>query len=182
MLGVLRVNYLIDCGIKLNWDDSLLNNEKYFVVYKLAENEEEISVLYQEYAKRFPDYQSFWLGLANDEKEHAGWIRSLYEKTDESTLVLNLKNFNKDAIQTYLNYLQRELVKAKQGEATLLGAFTTTLYIEESLIESKFYDVFETNNFEVQQILNDLTTSMKLHLTKAKEAFNNYKGKSSRNK
>jgi len=145
------------------------------ILHRLAENEEAIGVLYQEYAKRFPDYESFWVGLASEEKEHASWIRRLYSTAAESALFFNQKRFNKEAIQTYLNYLQRELVKVKQGETTLINALSVTLYIEESLIERKYFDVFETDSVELKHVLLNLAASTRIHLDRAREALSNYK-------
>ena len=72
-------------------------NEQPSILHRLAENEEAIGILYQEYAKRFPDYESFWVGLASEEKEHASWIRRLYSTAAESALFFNPKRFNKEA-------------------------------------------------------------------------------------
>ena len=153
----------------------MVTDEQPDILHRLAENEEAIGVLYHEYAERFPEYDSFWYGLAGEEKEHANWIRRLCSTAVERGLFINQARFNKEALQTYINYLQHELAKAKQGETTLLNGLSVTLYIEESLIERKYFDVFETDSAELKHVLRKLAASTRTHLDKTRETFNLYK-------
>jgi rubrerythrin len=141
----------------------------------LAENEEAIGVLYREYASRFPDYDSFWLGLSADEKEHAGWIRMLSSTIDQGGLFVNQSRFSEQAILSYLDYLQRELAKVRQGDTTLLNALAITLYIEESLIEKKYFEVFESDAPRLKQVLENLAAATRNHIERARQALDSYK-------
>ena len=105
------------------------------LIQKLAENEEALSLLYEEYAKTFSSHRDLWSKLAHEEKEHANWIRELYSNREDNALVINGDRFNRQAIQTFLNYMQRELEIVKKGKAILINALSVALYIEESLIE-----------------------------------------------
>lgn len=145
------------------------------ILNRLAENEETIGILYQQYAKRFPDYDGFWSGLACEEKEHVGWIRALCSTASESGLFIDRGRFNEEAVQTYVNYLGRELAKVKQGETTLLNALAATLYIEESLIERKYFDVFETDAPALKHVLLRLAAATRAHVGKARETLDNYR-------
>lgn len=145
------------------------------ILSRLAENEEAIGVLYQEYAKRYPDYSSFWSGLAHEEEEHACWIRALCSIASETGLVIKQGRFNEAALQTYCNYLGRELANVKQGDTTLLNALAATLYIEESMIERKYFDVFEADAPELKRVLLRLAEATEVHVDRARETLENYR-------
>ncbi|MBE0430857.1 MAG: DUF2202 domain-containing protein [Dehalococcoidia bacterium] len=149
------------------------------MLLRLAENEEAIAALYQEYAGRFPEYDSFWRGLAHDEEEHAGWIRVLGSTDAPDEVFVDRTRFNEQAIQTYLDYLRRELAKVQQGETTLLNALAVTLYIEESLIERKYFEVFDTDAPRLKQVLQNLAAATRTHVEKARETLDSYKRMSS---
>lgn len=141
----------------------------------LAENEEAIEVLYRGYASRFPEYDSFWHGLADEEKEHAGWIRALCASMHDGELLIRPGRFNGRAILTYLEYLRREVAKVRQGEITLLNALVVTLYIEESLLERRYFEVFETDAPQLRRVLQNLAASTRTHVDKARRVLDSYR-------
>lgn len=149
------------------------------MLMRLAENEEAIAALYQEYASRFPEYDSFWHDLADDEKEHAGWITVLGTTDAQGAVFVDRTRFNEQAIETYLEYLRRELAKIRQGETTLLNALAVTLYIEESLIERKYFDVFDSDAPRLKQVLQNLAAATRTHIEKARQTLDSYKRMSS---
>lgn len=152
-----------------------MGKERHDVLRRLAENEEAIGILYREYASRYPEYDSFWLGLSADEKEHAGWIQILIATIDQGELFINQSRFNEQAILSYLGYLQREQAKLRQGDTTLLNALAVTLYIEESLIERKYFEVFQSDAPKLKQVLENLAAATRTHIEKARQALDSYK-------
>ncbi len=81
------------------------------VIEMLARNEEALSRLYRAYADKFPDYKDFWSDLADEEIEHSNWLRGLSPKIQEDSIYFNEGRFKPGAIQTFLNYLERELAE-----------------------------------------------------------------------
>jgi len=142
---------------------------------RLAQNEEAIGTLYREYAERFPDYHGFWSGLASEEGEHACWIRDLCSTASETGLLIKQGRFNEEAVKTYLNYLGRELDKVRQGETTVLNALAATLYIEESMIEKKYFDVFESDAPQLKHVLLRLEEATRVHVDRARETLDNHR-------
>ena len=71
--------------------------------------------------------------------------------------------------------MRHELAKVKQGETPLLNALQLTLYIEENLIEMKYFDVFETGAPALKHVLVNLAASTRTHVGKARETLGNYK-------
>jgi hypothetical protein len=100
----------------------------------LAANEELISNLYMSYADRFPEFKDFWQGLASDEIKHAKWLRTIDAQHARGKIEVDAKRFNKEAIKTYHQCLNKEISNVSDS-IPLKVALTTSLYIEKSLIE-----------------------------------------------
>lgn len=135
----------------------------------LAENERLVADLYQAYAKLFPDYRDFFSGLAKDELQHASWIERLSEEAEKGSVTVDLNRFKKETLAIYRDYLSQEIRNAGGKGAALANALGTTLYIETSLIEMRFLQIFQAEKPEPKKILAALEASMKEHLAKAKK-------------
>jgi hypothetical protein len=145
-----------------------LNEKQLDVLSKMAANEEMVGRLYRAYAGRFPKYNALWSGLAEEETK-------LISMVDSDSLFFKDGRFNKNAIKTFNNYLERETVKAVRLETPLIEALSTTLYIEDSLIEKKYFDVFETDSLASKQLLAKLSEDTRTHASKIREVLNKVK-------
>jgi len=79
------------------------------------------------------------------------------------------------AIQTFIEYLERELTKAREQEMLLINALSTALYIEEALLERKFFVVFETDVLELKRVLLDLAAAVENHVQRVREAWSKHR-------
>ena len=147
-------------------------NNQMHVVDSLINNEVNVGKLYRAYAERFREYCSFWADLASEEVKHASWIRKLALKVADGTVIINDKRFNASAIKTFSNYLERELIKVNKDDIPLINALSTALYIEESLIEQKYFEVFDGDSIEFKKTMIDLANGTKDHRSKIKELLN----------
>ena len=145
------------------------------VIEMLARNEEAISRLYTAYADKFPDYKNFWSDLADEEIEHSSWLRGLFPQFQEDSIYFNEGRFKPGAIQTFLNYLERELAKAREQEMLLINALSTALYIEEALIERKFFEVIEGDSAEVKHVLLDLDVATLNHIDRVRKVWSKHR-------
>ena len=125
----------------------------------LAKNEESIGRLYQVYAERFPEYAEFWASLAVEETQHSNWIHELVEKAHEGSAYVVTGRFKEQAIETFLGYLEREIAKAKATTIPLIESLSTALYIEKSIIERKYFEVFDSDQTELTHLLGDLRSA-----------------------
>jgi rubrerythrin len=155
----------------------LLNQDKKAsnLVEKLASNEEFVARLYKGYANAFPVLREFWISLAAEEMKHASWIRNLGVKSETRRIFVEEGRFNTVAIQTFMNYLDKELARLNEQEIPLIEALSITLYIEQSLIESKSFEVFKTDSAELKHTLTKLRDDTLAHRNKAKEELETYK-------
>lgn len=145
------------------------------IIAKLSALEESIGRLYGAYANSFPDYNEFWTNLASDERQHAAWIGRLYSLIDNNSITFSKGRFKLAAIQTFLKYLDDELIKAKAKNLSLMNALSITLYIEESLIELKYFEMVEGDTPELKRIFRDLASATQMHVAKVREVLNRYK-------
>ncbi len=151
------------------------NKKAIIVLDKLAANEQSIAKLYKRYADAFPELREFWASLANEEVGHASCIRSLGERIGTLSLYMDESRFNATAIQTFTDYLGRELSRLNEKEVPLIEALSITLYIEESLIESRFFEVFEADSAKLKHTLTKLRDETLAHRDKAKGTLEKYK-------
>ena len=135
----------------------------------LAENEEHIARLYRLYSEKLPKFKDFWSQLADEEIEHASWIRDFASGVKEDTLQINEKRFPRSALQTYKEYLDGSIEKATRKGVDTMSAFTTALYIEESLIELKFFEVIDSGSEDFDKVLLRLKKATAEHNNRIKE-------------
>lgn len=145
------------------------------IIDRLAANEESIARLYRGYADAFPDLREFWSSLASEEVGHASCMRSLGRQIGAPSLFMDENRFTATAIQTFAGYLDRELSRLKEGEIPLIEALSITLYIEESLIESRFFELFRADSAELQYTLAKLRDETLAHRNRAKETLEKHK-------
>jgi hypothetical protein len=137
----------------------------------LAQNEETLSRLYQVYASRFSEYKEFWMELAGEEKNHAAWIRTFGQRASEGLGLIKRKRFKAAAIKSFLNHTEKEIENAKAPEYQSINALSVAHYIEESLIERRYFEVFESDSAELKKLLQDLDEATRTHAAKIKMAW-----------
>jgi rubrerythrin len=150
------------------------------VIEAMAKNEEAVSRLYQAYADKFPVQKAFWSGLAADETSHAGWLRGLLAKMKEGALSMNRDRFKIQPVRGFAAYLERELVSAREPGMSPVNAVSVALYVEESLIEQRYFEVFASDAPELKRVLTDLATATNAHLEKVREEWGNQRLSTSR--
>ena len=151
------------------------NKKASIILDKLVSNEESIAKLYRKYAAAFPILREFWSSLASEEINHASSIRNLGRQIGTLQVFMDEGRFNAIAIQTFTDYVDRELSRLNKQEITLIEALSITFYIEQSLIESKFFEVFKTDSAELQGTLTKLRDETLAHRNRAKETLEKYK-------
>ena len=138
------------------------------VVEAMARNEEAISRLYQAYADRFPAQKDFWSGLAAEETTHAGWIRGLLARMKEGALSINKDRFKLPPVRAFTTYLEREMASAREPGLSPINAHSVALYVEESIIEQRYFEAAAADTPEMKRVLADLAGSTRAHLDRVR--------------
>jgi hypothetical protein len=107
--------------------------------------------------------KDFWLKIVEDEKSHAAWIETLFDKMHAGLASFLEHRFPADAIQKNIEYLCEEKAKVGQGEMSALYALETAVHIERGMIEHKFFEIFKNDSLELRAVLAALELGTEQH-------------------
>lgn len=148
-------------------------NEEYIeVLYRLEQHEKLIGELYEAYANIFTELTDLWNLLSKEEHQHATWIKELdLQASSDSRLFINSHRFKIEAINTSLEYIQKEIERVNRSSISIVEALSISFYIEQSLIESKLFEVFETDSVELKHLLLKLYNETINHRNRVREVL-----------
>ena len=141
----------------------------------MANIEEMISGHYTSYAAQFEDYRDFWLNLAAEELVHAQWIRDLYAHSRQGQVLFNEKRFNKESLKEMQGRLGEMLVTLRAQTKTMKDALSSSVNIENFILEKDCFEIFETDIPELKALLGRLEKETLGHRNKMKEMLIDYK-------
>lgn len=129
----------------------------------LARHEEAIADLYDTYARKFPEFKSFWQDLSAEETQHASWIRQLIWRIEDGSGHINKAKFQAEAIDSSLDYIAELSNQAEKTDFAVKNAFTLALNIEEAMLEKKYFEAFEGDSPQIKQLLLRLAEATQNH-------------------
>ncbi len=141
------------------------------IMRMLAENEAAISRLYRAYAERFPSHGNLWLALADEEKSHANWLQKLSLEVEVGMTRINEGRFKPRPIEIMREYIEDQLMRAREEGLTLMDALSTALDIELGLLERDYFRIFETDSPTVKYSLMNLEGATEEHIKQVREAW-----------
>lgn len=133
------------------------------IIEALAKNEEVLCELYELYGKKLPRYKQFWLQLSLEEMGHAAWIHKLRDKVKDGSAYFTEGRFNIEAIQSYSMGVKKEIAEISFKQPLLISAMSNTYYFEMSLLERKYFEIFEGDSAELKHLLMNLADATKNH-------------------
>lgn len=147
-------------------------DEQIKILELMAQNEAAVAQLYAHYAQHFPQLNDFWTKLSKEEVEHAKIIRGLIPHVQQKTVFFNQDRFPRAAIESTLKYVSQEVARLKREKIPLMKALSIAFQIESSLIEKKYFGVFEGDNFKLKTLLNELRLATKRHVEMVETQWN----------
>ena len=141
----------------------------------LAVNEETVGRLYSVYAERLPESSDFWNALAAEERSHARWIRRFKEEDASAAMPVKPDRFKNVAIRTSIDHTEGEIAAARVGNIKPTNALSIANAIEQSLIESKFFEVFETDSIDLKRLLFKLRDETREHARTVLESWSQHR-------
>lgn len=136
----------------------------------LAENEELISELYRAYSEKFPDYRDFWREIAEEEKKHSRWMRSLQGYTDD-ILSFDEGRIKPELMRISLTYLEKKIKEAETEEMTIADALTIALELETNMIERNYFKLFHGDSDELRSIFQNLESDTQQHTNRVRNTL-----------
>jgi c-di-GMP-related signal transduction protein len=119
----------------------------------------------------FPDYKDFWSELSGDETSHAKCIRELTSKIEQGLVYFNEERFQPAAIARSLQYIEQMQERALQPDFSLINALSIASFIEDALIENEYFEVFEGDSAELQEVLHILASATNEHWDRVHKAL-----------
>ena len=144
----------------------------------LVQIEETLSKIYHLFAARFPASEELWSGMAREETAHAEWIRDLYRRVEAGSLTLSKDRFPVQGIQLFLDYTKDKLEEAKEAKLPFLHALDMAIDLESSLLERRFYEIFESDPEVSEQPFLNMEQQIQSHINRLKEALDQQEGQS----
>ncbi len=139
------------------------------IAKKLIECELTISKLYSTCAEYFPEQSSFWNGLVQEEIGHANTIEELLGQVDGRILKLNKNRFNIRPLEISIEHTKNVIGRIEIGELDLIGVLSLALDIEQSVIESKYYEIFEGGSREYSDRLKQVRNESRGHAARIRD-------------
>lgn len=133
------------------------------IAKKLIECELAISKLYSACAEHFPELSDFWNNLVLEEIKHANTIEELLGQIDGRTLKLNKNRFNIRPLEISIEHVKNVIGRLEVGELDLIGVLSLALEIEQSVIESKYYEIFEGGSCDYSDRLKQVRNASHGH-------------------
>jgi len=135
----------------------------YEIINHLIEYEMTLAGLYELCSRKYPDLETFWKNLSAQEVGHASTIRELLKKVDNKTVILKEKRFNIRPLEISIEHVQTVTKRVMDNELNLLGILSLAYDIEKSIIESKYYEIFEGTSRVINDVLKKVRDESRNH-------------------
>jgi len=137
----------------------------------LAGHETAISDLYEYCAGAFPKHRDFWLSLVHDERTHAEWIRHLNDHVEQGVVFLNEERFNPAVVRESIGHIRAVIKNAAATIPSHARALVVALEVEQTMIERRFFEVFDSPNPELKHIIDTIIIGTHAHINEIRSAL-----------
>lgn len=139
------------------------------IVNMLIEYELLLAKLYGACSEHFPEITEFWKGLVREETGHADTLRDVLSQVDGREVSLNQKRFNIRPLEISMDHVREIIERVTDDDIDLIGILSLALDIEQSTIESKFYEVFAGRSREFNDKMKMVRDESRRHAIKIRE-------------
>jgi rubrerythrin len=123
-----------------------------------------LATLYATCGAAFPEDRLFWLGLADQEEQHAESIERLLRLVSERPEEFEVgRPFTSAAIQTIKAGISGHIEAAQRGRLTRDKALFICRDIENSVLESSYRDIVKSGNVEFKRVIEAIVQQTLAH-------------------
>lgn len=141
------------------------------LVQHISAHELSLAKMYNQFARAYPNHKEFWSKLAHEEMIHSKWIKSLENHFDAGQIGLSGFKLNHRALKTSISHLEKQILATKNGNLSLLNAVAVAVDIEKSMIDNKFFAIFDLKDKKFNRIRTGLEKETKMHRQKLEKLF-----------
>ena len=146
------------------------------VVLALADHEEAMSALYSAYAAQYPEVGDLWTALARDEHGHGALLRSLPERTADLAAFVENRDYDLADVRADTARLRNLAQITPFAGFPLQEAFRVALKLEDSVIESQIFAVYDGDPPEITAVVDTLREQTEKHQARLYERFSGLGG------
>ena len=148
----------------------MLKDNQIKILMLVHELEKTLGEIYGLFAEKFPEYNTLWQTLIQDELSHAEAVRKLYQLTYERKSAFHEGILKVEGVQSIIDYVKGVCEAAKLGKLTALQALKTAHDIEKSLIERNIFRHFKVTP-QFAEMLKYLHDGAQHHIELTKNAL-----------
>ena len=126
------------------------------IIGSLRKHEEAIAALYELFAEAVPRMTTFWKEIAREERAHACVIESLAELELAGAVIFKPDPFQTKAILESLEFMTNKRRQVDTEGIDELNALRVALELERSMLESRFFEIYEPNSASMRPELEEL--------------------------
>jgi hypothetical protein len=145
------------------------------VIDALLDNELALSKLYAAFSDCFSDDQAFWLEIGKEEQKHIGWITQLKHSMIAGTIETGNLTVRPEAVKSMTSYINTVAEKSKKKLIERINAFTIAKDIEHSMLENRYFEIFNFSNSPHKNLYEAIVSETKKHKDKITKAFEKIK-------
>jgi hypothetical protein len=128
---------------------------------QMIEIEEAVGRLYQRFAARFSAYACEWHALAENEADHARWIRELQRAAETGAIDFDPVLFHSGLLTYILEHIATLTAKADTYSALEAAQYSAEL--EKMLVEKLFFEVALERDITLQATFAKLEAETRQH-------------------
>ena len=148
------------------------------VLNMMVLHEEALAKLYTVFCEKIPRMRDFWYEMACEEKAHAEVLRHLGKKLGKELINFNSRKTNIAALAASLDFISDRTNRFQKKDIGIFKSLAFALDQEQSMIENKYFEVFESDSPEIRKSLDLLREHTSRHIGRVKKAMESLKGES----
>jgi rubrerythrin len=143
----------------------------------MAAHESAACDLYRTLAARFPERAELFLGLAEEEVEHARKIGGFAEQVRAGEIKVDPERFPPAAVLESLDRLRERAAQLERGDLSLADALAVAVDMENEILERSYFDVVESDGPELAELLRTLDAETRAHRERLGAAWEQERGR-----
>jgi rubrerythrin len=137
----------------------------------MAAHESAACDLYRALAARFPERAELFLGLAEEEVEHARKIGGFADQVRSGAIRVDPQRFPPAQVLESLDRLRERARQLERGDVSLADALAVAVDLENEILERSYFEVVEADTPELVALLRTLDTETRTHREKLGAAW-----------
>ena len=146
----------------------------------LTQVEAAMASYYTACSETWSDFSALWMDLAIEEENHEKIIGDLIKiiRAHPEQFLKRL-TIETSAVESFIVSINEKVPDLRYGKVTLKGALEFAIWMEESIIEGRFFDLVISNNSRYLEFTDKMASDLEKHRWKIIQELEKMKEKNS---